>query len=331
MKKNHNILIVGAGKIGSKRAVVARQSSPLSKIYIFDINKKAAENLASLVNGIQVKSLNQGLKNKDIDITVVSAVNKDTKNISLAALKNNKHVLCEKPMGINDKEALELSKAAEKYKKILKCGFNHRYHPAVQEAYKLCKKNKIGKILFIRAIYGHGGRKGYDKEWRAKKALSGGGELLDQGSHLLDLCHWFLGFEKIKKIYSINKPMFWDMEVEDNAFALYETISGKVVQIHASWTQWKNLFKLEIYGTKGSLEINGLGGSYGTETLKISLKIRLGKPPVTTKKSFKAKDNSWKYEWIDFVNALETKRLPLSNHKESLEVMKTISAAYNQK
>ena len=329
MKKNHDILIVGAGKIGSKRAIVARQLSPFSKIYIFDVNKKAARKLASIVNGTLVKSLSQGLKNKDVDIVVVSAINKDTKNISLAALKNNKHVLCEKPMGINYKEALELSNTAEKYKRILKCGFNHRYHPAIQETYKQYKKNKIGKILFIRAVYGHGGRKGYDKEWRAKKALSGGGELLDQGSHLLDLCHWFLGFEKIKKLYSINKSMFWNIEVEDNAFALYETTSGKVVQIHASWTQWKNLFKLEIYGTKGSLEINGLGGSYGTETLSISLKTGAGKPPITTKKSFKAKDNSWKHEWLDFVNAVETKRPPLSNHKESLEVMKTISNLYS--
>ncbi len=329
MKKNHNVLIVGAGKIGTKRAVVARQLSQSSKIYIFDVNKKAAEKLSNTVNGIPVQSLNQGLKNKDVDIVIVSAINKETKNISLVALKNNKHVLCEKPMGINYKEALELSKAAEKYKNVLKCGFNHRYHPAIQEAYKQCKKNKIGKILFIRAVYGHGGRKGYDKEWRAKKALSGGGELLDQGSHLLDLCHWFLGFEKIKKIYSVNKTMFWNMEVEDNAFALYETKSGKVVQIHASWTQWKNLFKLEIYGTKGSLEINGLGGSYGTETLNTSLKTKLGKAPIITKKSFKTKDNSWKYEWMDFTNAVETKRLPLSNHKESLEVMKTISNLYS--
>lgn len=329
MKKNHNILIVGAGNIGSKRAVVARQLSPLSKIYIFDVNKKAAERLASLVNGTLVKSLNQGLKNKNVDIVIVSAINKETKSISLAALKSNKHVLCEKPMGINYKEALELSDTAEKYKKILKCGFNHRYHPAIQEAYKQCKKNKIGKILFIRAIYGHGGRKGYDKEWRAKKSLSGGGELLDQGSHLLDLCHWFLGFEKIKKLYGVNKSMFWNMEVEDNAFALYETISGKVVQIHASWTQWKNLFKLEIYGTKGSLEINGLGRSYGAETLILSLKTGSGKPPLITKKIFNAKDNSWKHEWIDFINAVETRRLPYSNHKESLEVMKTISNLYS--
>ena len=331
MKSSHNILIVGAGKIGSIRAKVIKKLSPKSNLYIFDNNLDKAKALAEKVNGKVVHSLTNELKNKNIQAVIIAVINKNTKNICISAIKNKKHVLCEKPMGRSFKEALEIYKTVEKFKVKFKCGFNHRYHPAIQEAYKLCSQKKIGNLLFIRGTYGHGGRKGYDKEWRAKKSLSGGGELLDQGSHLIDLCHWFFGFEKIKKVYCITKTMFWNMEVDDNAFALFETTKGKVAQIHASWTQWKNLFKFEIYGTHGAIEINGLGKSYGTETLRLFKRKIPGKPPEITEKRFTGYDKSWELEWLDFLRAINSKSLktqPMSNQKESLEVMKTISNLY---
>lgn len=331
MKKPHNILIIGAGKIGTIRARIAREQSPKSKLYVFDVDFKKAELLAKEINGLAVKSLTKVLLEESIDIVVVAVINKNAKNICIKALKSNKHVLCEKPMGMNFKEAIEIYKAAEKLKMRFKCGFNHRYHPAIQEAYKLCMQKKIGEILFIRATYGHGGRTGYDKEWRAKKSLSGGGELLDQGSHLIDLCNWFFNFDEIKKAYCIAKTMFWQiMEVDDNAFALIETKKGKVAQLHASWTQWKNLFKFEIYGTKGAMEVNGLGKSYGTETLKLFIRRFPGKPPEITEKQFTGYDRSWELEWLDFLKAIDSKKTKLmSNHKESLATMKTISKLYS--
>lgn len=329
--KPHNVLIAGAGKIGSIRASVIKKLSPRSKIFIFDTNFKKSKALAKEAGGIALKSLDEGLSNDSIDIVIVSVVNKFSKNISVLALKNKKHVLCEKPMGINFKEASDIKAAAKFYKRKFKCGFNHRYHPAIQEAFKLCKKNQIGKILYIRGVYGHGGRKGYEKEWRAKKSLSGGGELLDQGCHLIDLCHWFFGFEKVKNIYGIAKPLFWEMKVDDNAFIVFETENGKVAHLHATWTQWKNLFKFEIYGTKGALEINGLGKSYGIETLKIYKRHKLGKLPEIIEKEFKGNDNSWEHEWMDFILAIESKNskvLSMSNENESLEVMRTIGNIY---
>ncbi len=332
MKSNHNVLIVGAGRIGTIRAKVAKKLSPKSKLYIFDTDLNKARILAKEVNGIVINSLKDGLKNKDITIVVIAIVNKNAKRICITALKNNKNVFCEKPMGINFKEAKEIAKAVEKYRRKFKCGFNHRYHPAIMQAYKLCKKNEIGKILYLRAVYGHGGRAGYDKEWRAKKQLSGGGELLDQGSHLIDLCHWFFDFEEITKTYCIARTMFWNMDVDDNAFALIETKTGKVAQIQATWTQWKNLFRFEIYGTHGAIEINGLGKSYGTETLRLFKRKFLGKPPEIIEKRFTGYDKSWELEWLDFLKAINSKSLKaqsMSNHKESLEVMKTISNLYS--
>lgn len=328
MNNKNYILIIGAGKIGSIRANVIKKLSPKSKIYIFDINSDASKKLAKEVDGIVVRSLEKGLK--QTNISIVAVINKNAKNICIKALKNKNHVLCEKPMGRNYKEALSISKAVKKYKRVFKCGFNHRYHPGILEAYKLCRLKKIGNLLYIKATYGHGGRVGYDKEWRAKKHLSGGGELLDQGSHLIDLCNWFFDFEQIKKTFCIAKTMFWKMNVDDNAFAIFETNKGKVAQIHVSWTQWKNLFKFEIFGTKGNIEINGLGKSYGIETLKLSIKEKTGAPPRIYEKQYKNSDNSWEKEWKDFTDAIKNNSQPMSNHKESLEVMKTISKFYGE-
>lgn len=329
MNKNYNILIVGAGKIGSIRAQTAKKLYPKSKLYVFDTDSIKAMDLAKEMSGIHIKTLEEGLLNKEIQIVVVSVINKFTKDICIKAIKSGKHVLCEKPMGINYTEAQAIYKAAKKYKRIVKCGFNHRYHPGIKEAHKLCKQKIIGDVLFIRATYGHGGRAGYDKEWRSKKALSGGGELLDQGSHLIDLCHWFLNFEEMKKTYCIAKTMFWDMEVDDNAFALLETKTGKVAQLHATWTQWKNKFKFEIYGTKGAIEVDGLGKSYGDETVRIFKRYKLGAAPKIIEKVFKGNDISWEHEWKDFINGIKSNKLPMSNYKESLEVMKTISSLYS--
>lgn len=330
IKKNQNVLIIGAGKIGSIRAKTANKLFPDSKIYIYDLNFNLAQKLASEVNGTAIKDLESALKDKSINITVIAVINKFSKKYCIQSIKNNKHVLCEKPMGISYQEALAIAQFANKYNSIFKCGFNHRYHPGIFNAHKLCLKNKIGEILYIRAVYGHGGREEYDKEWRAKKQLSGGGELLDQGSHLIDLCLWFFGFETVKKTYCIPKTMFWKMDVDDNAFALIETKSGKVAQIHASWTQWKNLFRFEIYGKKGTIEINGLGKSYGTETLKLLVRHKLGKAPKIYEQLYNGYDNSWELEWKDFINSIKLNKLPMSNQNESLMVMKTISKLYNQ-
>lgn len=330
MRDNLGVLIVGAGKIGTIRAQIVRELHPKFKLYVFDTNKSRASKLAKEVNGKAIDKLSNALKNSGINIVVVSVINKYSKQICVSAINRGKNVLCEKPMGTNYKEALEIYKAVEKYKRKFKCGFNHRYHPAIREAYKLYKEGRIGKLLFIRAAYGHGGRKGYEKEWRAKKTLSGGGELLDQGSHLIDLCHWFFGFEKIKRYHCISKALFWKMEADDNAFALLETKSGKVAQLHASWTQWKNLFRFEIYGTKGAIKINGLGGNYGIETLKVFTRLRLGEKPKVIEEQFKGYDESWKLEWLDFIESIGSDKLPMSNHIESLSVMKTIDKLYNQ-
>ena len=150
---------------------------------------------------------------------------------------------------------------------IAKVGYNHRFHPAMRKARAIVEAGDLGPLMFIRGRYGHGGRLGYEQEWRLHPEISGGGELIDQGSHLIDLAHWFLGdFTELK---SMLRNYYWKASVEDNCFlALLSSAKGQVAWLHATWTEWKNTFSFEISGRDGNLEIAGLGGSYGVETLR---------------------------------------------------------------
>jgi predicted dehydrogenase len=165
-----------------------------------------------------------------------------------------------------------MDKAARTNGVILKTGFNHRHHPAIFEAHALLSEGAIGQVYYARCIYGHGGRPGYEKEWRAGKDISGGGELLDQGVHVVDLFRWFLG--DFEEAVGYTQTCYWPMEVEDNAFAIFRTSGGRTAMMHTSWTQWKNRFTFEVYGEAGYLIVEGLGGSYGTE------KLIIGRRPV---------------------------------------------------
>ena len=162
--------------------------------------------------------------------------------------------------------------------------------------------------MFIRARYGHGARIGYDKEWRANPEISGGGELLDQGSHLIDLSRWFLGnFVNIKGAMN---TYYWDMKVDDNAFMILKNKNEKVAFLHVSCTEWKNTFSMEIYGEKGKLEVSGLGGSYGTEKLTFYKMHKKMGPPET-------------FAWELYKDILEN-RTPSAGLNDALESIKVV-------
>src|SRR5690606_10539977 len=154
--------------------------------------------------------------------------------------------------------------------------------------------------------YGHGGRVGYDKEWRAEPAISGGGELIDQGVHLIDLARWFLG--NFSDIQGYAHTYYWDMPVDDNGFLLLKTLNNQVAHLHASCTEWKNLFSFEIYGRKGKLDINGLGGSYGVERLTFYKMLPEMGPPETYAWEFPMADDSWQCEFDEFIEDILNQR-----------------------
>jgi predicted dehydrogenase len=190
----------------------------------------------------------------------------------------------------------------------------------------MADEGKIGKIFNIRTRYGHGGRQGMEKEWRASKELCGGGELLDQGIHVIDLIRWFGG--EIIEVYGKVETKFWNMEVEDNACAILKTQNEVTASFHVSWTNWKNIFSFEIFGTEGYLKIEGLGGSYGPETLAFGKRKSEGSRPDIELIEFPTEDLSWKKEWKEFKSAIKEKREVIGSGYDGLKANEVVDAIY---
>jgi len=318
--------IVGCGLIGHRRALVAHQAGD-ELCLVADLNQEAAAKTASIQQTEWSQDWQAVTGHPEIDAVVVATVNKSLLPITRAALQSGKHVLCEKPLGRNAWEAMEMVTAAQLSDQVLKVGFNHRHHPALWRAHELAKSDKIGPLMSIRATYGHGGRPGYDQEWRGNADLAGGGELLDQGVHIIDLCRWFLGdFTQVSGMLS---TWFWQVApLEDNGFALLCTAAGQIATIHTSWTQWKNLFRMEIFGRDGYLLINGLGGSYGPERLTLGIRRPESGPPHEEVWEFPGPDISWQAEWQEFKSAIREGRLPVGNGHDGYQAARTIDAIY---
>lgn len=265
--------------------------------------------------------------NTEIDAIVVATVNRELCPIGVAALEAGKHVLCEKPLGRNATEAGALLDAASRSGVVLKCGLNHRHHPAVARAHELAASGEIGPLFCIRAAYGHGGRPGYDQEWRGDPELAGGGELLDQGVHLVDLSRWFLG--EFSEVVGVAGTWFWGVSpLEDNCFATLRTATGQVASLHSSWTQWRNLFRFEIFGRDGYLLITGLGGSYGLERLVHGRRRPESGPPEEASWEYPGPDVSWELEWQEFRDAAGNRRDPVGSGRDGVAAAVIIDGIY---
>ena len=349
--------VVGCGSIGGRRARSVRESDSAHLVMVADTIESKARKLAQETGCAPTTDWHHLVARDGIDAVIVSTVNKWLTPISVAALQNGKHVLCEKPPGRNWRETRRMVDAARASGRVLKVGFNHRHHPAISKAHELCIQGTVGPIMFIRAVYGHGGRPGYEKEWRGNAELAGGGELLDQGVHIVDLCRWFMG--GFASAFGCTATHFWDLDcfpaeheptpgtstqggqdtctyqglagnrqLEDNVFVLLRTADGRVAQWHTSWTQWKNRFSFEIFGQEGYLVVEGLGGSYGTETLTVGHRRPQSGPPTEELFHFPGPDLSWRAEWEEFVSAIREGRQPIANGEDGFRTMRVIAAIY---
>lgn len=318
--------VVGCGLIGRRRAAVVCESPGEDLIIVADVDRTRAEEVARENGCLATTDWREVVARDDVDVVIVSTTNDWLAPISIAATRNGKHVLCEKPLGRNPEESWEIMAAARANKVKLKTGFNHRHHAAIWRARGLLDQGAIGEIYFIRCRYGHGGRPGYDKEWRANPEISGGGELLDQGIHALDLFRWFLG--GFNEVVGFIGTSFWDTPVEDNVFALLRTAKGQVASLHASWTQWKNLFSFEIFGRDGYLIVEGLGESYRPECLIWGKRLPQSGPPEEKRFEFPGPDLSWEEEWREFVTAIREDREPLGNGYDGWKAVRLAYAIY---
>lgn len=317
--------IIGAGLQGWRRAPVLKQFPGTEAVIVATAHQETAERLANSI-GCQATTNWAEVVEKDLDAVLVCTPPHLHAPISIAAMKTGKHVLCEKPLARSLDEAEEIVKVAQENGVKLKCGFNHRHHPGIQQAREWFDKGIIGELNFLRCRYGICGRPGYEKEWRAKPEIAGGGHLMEQGIHAIDLFRWFLG--EFTEVVGFTATRFWDMApLEDNAFALFRTEKGQVASLHSSLTQWKNLFSFEIFGQDGYILVEGLGGSYGTEKVTLGKRALL-EPFKEETTEFRGGDRSWYEEWKEFVAAIKEDREPLGNGRDGLEALRLVNAVY---
>lgn len=321
------VAIIGCGLIGQKRA---RALAGATLILCCDVELSRAQKLAAGFPNVRATAdWREAATAADVDVVVVATIHKELAPIAALAAAAGKHVLIEKPGARRAAELDSVLAAAAETKVKVRIGFNHRFHPALQKAREIVDSGVLGPLLFLRGRYGHGGRPGYDKEWRAVEDLSGGGEAIDQGLHLIDLSRWFLGdFSRIRGQIA---TYFWNMPVEDNAFFLLTTPENQTAQLHATWTEWKNLFSLEIYGRDGKLDINGLGGSYGVERLAHYRMLPEMGPPETTIWEYPAlADRSWELEFAAFLKDIADDRESSPGIRDAQAALRVVEAVYQE-
>jgi|SRR5580658_121196 predicted dehydrogenase len=312
--------IVGCGLIGQKRAAAARGHEIVA---VADLDRGRAESLAERTGAVASTDW-RSVVDAAPDIVVVAVTHDRLAEIAAAAAAAGRHVLIEKPGARSEAELLPVAAAASGVR--VKIGFNHRFHPAMLKARALIDGGIAGPLLYIRGRYGHGGRIGYEREWRMQRALSGGGELIDQGAHLIDLARWFLG--DFPQVDGWVPTYYWPVEVDDNCFMALRTEDGRMAWLHATWTEWKNCFSFEICGRDAKLEISGLGGSYGTERLTLYKMLPELGPPETTSWEYPFPDRSWELEMAEFVDAIEAGRDPIGNIEDGLAMLRIVDRIY---
>lgn len=296
------VAIAGCGLIGRKRAEALHEDDRL--VGCFDVARRSAADLAAAFGTVACPSMEALLALRP-DAVVVAVTHERLADLSIQALEAGAHVLVEKPAGLSVAQIDELIATSNRIGCRVKVGFNHRYHAGISRAVGEARSGIYGDVLYLRARYGHGGRAGYDREWRAQPQRSGGGEIIDQGFHLLDLSHWLLG--RLPLNAALLRTHFWDTPVDDNAVLIlgdHHSRTSPWALLHVSWTEWKNMFSLEVCCRTAKLQVDGLARSYGPQVLRVHrMSEELG-PPQTEVVRYPEGDHSWRREWTHFRDRL---------------------------
>jgi predicted dehydrogenase len=323
--------IVGYGNMGRLRHECVTRSGRGTITAISDPHKKM-QGLPSDI-GVYENWLDL-VADPQIDAVFVAAANAYNKPVAIAAMQAGKHVFCEKPPALTGPDVEEVMKVELATKRKLMYGFNHRLHGAVKHMREMVDSNRFGRILWMRGRYGKSVDADFLSTWRANKALSGGGIMIDQGIHMLDLFLYLGGeFDEVQAMVS---SLYWNQPgIEDNVFANFRNSkTGMVASLHSTMTQWRHLFSLEVFMECGYMALNGLktsSNSYGTEQLAVSM--NRSKAPAATwedeERLTYETDTSWNTEIRMFFDAIE-KGTPITsgNSTQALEVMRLIDRIY---
>jgi predicted dehydrogenase len=322
------VAIVGCGLIGQKRAAAISQDDQL--LACQDVDTRASERLAQRFGCKRCQTLEELLALSP-DVVVIATSHDQLAGLAQTALSAGAHVLVEKPAGISVAQVDGLIGSASESGRLVKVGFNHRFYPGIARAAEEVHSGRHGELMHLRARYGHGGRIGYEREWRAAPERSGGGELVDQGMHLLDLSHWLAGPLPLHS--ALLRTHFWETSVEDNAALMLGDVQSRSASwalLHVSWTEWKNLFSLEIYCRAAKIQVDGLVRSYGSQRLTVyRMGPQLG-PPEVEEVVYPDEDRSWEREWAGFARAIDAgdERLLSGDLNDARYAWEQIEGAY---
>jgi predicted dehydrogenase len=318
--------ILGCGSAGKRRAAAISENDLRVTC---DINLDRAQEIAGQhVSCRATSNGEEAILDPSVQAVIVSTPHASLAPLTLIAVQAGKHVLVEKPGAIKSADLKKIQSVAAESGSLVRIGFNHRYSPAFQKAYELTRSDDFGPPLFIRARYGHGGRPGFTKEWRMRPDMSGGGVLIDMGVHLIDLAASFMG--DFSTIDGHQSNYFWDMPVEDNAFLSLRTPDNRTAWLHASYTEWKNLFSFEINFRAAKLHIEGIGRNYGVRRLHW-YRTRPGalRPDVTIFE-YLEDDPSWFDELAEFRDDIAKQRTPIPGLAEGIRTLEIMEAIYRK-
>lgn len=327
--KKLKVGIAGYGVVGKRRRKFIDENQHLSTVAVSDVNFPGD---GILPDGVSCFDNYRKLYDQQLDILFVSLPNYLAAEATITGLKKGLHVFCEKPPGRNVQDIKDVIKVEMENPGLkLKYGFNHRYHASVVEAKEIIDSRKYGEIINIRGIYGKSSIIPFDTGWRSERKFSGGGILLDQGIHMLDMIRYFAGdFEEIKSFVSND---YWRHDVEDNAYAIMRNKNGCVAMIHSTATQWQHKFRLEITLRNALLELTGIlsgSKSYGEERLKIVPRndgSHVGSFYEINNSYLE--DNSWRDEINEFADIIiEGKSVDNGNSSDALNVMEMVYRIY---
>lgn len=324
------VAIAGFGIVGKRRFQYIKEHHSLEVTAICEQHPLETNIEYSGIN--YYNNYKELLEKENLDIIFVCLTNNIAAEVTINSLNKGLHVFCEKPPGMTVQEIEQVIKVEKSFPKLkLKYGFNHRYHQSVQKALDIIKSEKLGKIINLRGVYGKSSIIPFSGGWRSNRKLAGGGILLDQGIHMLDLMRLFCGeFVEIKSFISND---FWNHDVEDNAYALLKDEKGRVAMLNSSATQWQHKFNLEISLSKGHIELHGIlsgSKSYGEERITIGKKSIDNKNGLMETKTIKfLEDNSWRDEIYEFASVI-INDLPVESgtSNDALETMKLVFGIY---
>ncbi|MEI6713451.1 MAG: Gfo/Idh/MocA family oxidoreductase [Verrucomicrobiota bacterium] len=321
------VSIIGTGLQCKRRAPVLLNSPETTIAWIAARTLEQAEKATQTFAGMPTADWRQAVEDPSVDAVIVTTPPDLHAEIAIAAMLAGKHVLCEKPLARTLAEAEAMVKIARETQRILKCGFSYRFYPAIRAAHQMVQSGKLGRPLFGRCRYGICGRPGYEKEWRADPNRTSGGHFFEAGGHAIDLFRWFLG-EIVDVSAMTSLHYFKEQPLDDGGMALFRCENGATASLHTTLVEWKNLFSFEIFGEEGYVQINGLGGSYGEQSLTYGRRD-FHAPFQDTVTHFRGADPTWKLEWENFVEAIQSGKEPSGSGADGLAAMRVALAAYD--